>query len=46
MEQMQVEVEQEMENMRAQHAVEMRRLKDIIERLQRGSNASTSNNPE
>lgn len=43
MEQMQVEVEQEMENMRVQHAVEMRRLKDIIERLQRGPTSSGSN---
>jgi MerR family transcriptional regulator/heat shock protein HspR len=44
MEQMQLEVEEEMEKMRNQHALEMRRLKDIIERLQRGPNAS--NGPE
>src|SRR5690242_15228793 len=43
MEQMQVEVEQEMENLRMQHAIEMRRLKDIIERLQRGPTSSGSN---
>lgn len=40
MEQMQVELEQEMEVLRTQHASEMRRLKDIIERLQRGSNSN------
>jgi MerR family transcriptional regulator/heat shock protein HspR len=45
MEQMQIEVEQEMENLRMQHAIEMRRLKDIIERLQRGP-TSSGNNPE
>jgi MerR family transcriptional regulator, heat shock protein HspR len=44
MEQMQVELEQEMEDLRTQHASEMRRLKDIIERLQRGPNASSSSN--
>ena len=37
MEQMQIELEQEMAHMRDQHAAETRRLKDIIERLQRGS---------
>jgi MerR family transcriptional regulator, heat shock protein HspR len=37
MEQMQGELEQEMTQLRDQHAAEMRRLKDIIERLQRGS---------
>lgn len=37
MEQMQGEIEAEMERMREQHAAETRRLKDIIERLQRGS---------
>jgi MerR family transcriptional regulator/heat shock protein HspR len=42
MEQMQIEIEQEMENLRLQHATEMRRLKDIIERLQRGSTSSSS----
>jgi len=44
MEQMQVELEQEMQALRNQHASEMRRLKDIIERLQRGSNASSNSN--
>ncbi len=44
MEQMQVELEQEMEDLRTQHASEMRRLKDIIERLQRGSNAGSNSN--
>ncbi len=42
MEQMQEELEQEMTLLRDQHASETRRLKDIIERLQRG--ASTSPN--
>jgi len=37
MEQMQLELEQEMTRMRDQHAAETRRLKDIIERLQRSS---------
>lgn len=37
MEQMQLDLEAEMQQMREQHAAEMRRLKDIIERLQRGS---------
>src|SRR5438876_7989876 len=37
MEQLQLELEQEMMRMRDQHAGESRRLKDIIERLQRGS---------
>src|SRR6266849_1951058 len=37
MEQMQQELEQEMAHMRDQHAAETRRLKDIIERLLRGS---------
>jgi MerR family transcriptional regulator/heat shock protein HspR len=45
MEQMQVELEREMENLRNQHASEMRRLKDIIERLQRGPNVSSNSNP-
>jgi MerR family transcriptional regulator/heat shock protein HspR len=35
MEQMQVDLEQQMQDLRDQHATEMRRLKDIIERLQR-----------
>ena len=37
MEQMQAEVEFQMQQMRDQHAAEMRRLKEIIERLQKGS---------
>jgi len=37
MEQMQQELEREMERMQAQHVAETRRLKEIIERLQRGS---------
>jgi MerR family transcriptional regulator/heat shock protein HspR len=37
MEQMQVDLEAEMQQLRDQHALEMRRLKDIIERLQKGS---------
>jgi MerR family transcriptional regulator/heat shock protein HspR len=37
MEQMQEELEQEMTRLRDQHASETRRLKEIIERLQRGS---------
>ncbi len=44
MEQMQVELEQEMQALRNQHASEMRRLKDIIERLQRGPNTSSNSN--
>lgn len=44
MEQMQVELEQEMQTLRNQHASEMRRLKDIIERLQRGPNTSSNSN--
>lgn len=36
-EQLQEELEAEMRQMREQHALETRRLKDIIERLQRGS---------
>ena len=39
MEQMQVALDQEIEQMREQHANETRRLKDIIERLQRGAGA-------
>ena len=42
MEQMQEELEQAMTQLRDQHAVEMRRLKEIIERLQRSSNSSES----
>jgi MerR family transcriptional regulator/heat shock protein HspR len=37
MEQMQLELEQEMKQLQDQHAAETRRLKAIIERLQRGS---------
>ena len=37
MEHMQEELEQEMARLRDQHMVETRRLKEIIERLQRGS---------
>ena len=37
MEQMQLELEQEMVRIQDQHVAETRRLKDIIERLQRGS---------
>jgi len=37
MEQMQLELEQEMARIQDQHVAETRRLKDIIERLQRGS---------
>jgi MerR family transcriptional regulator/heat shock protein HspR len=37
METMQDELTQEMGMLREQHAAEMRRLKDIIERLQRGT---------
>jgi MerR family transcriptional regulator, heat shock protein HspR len=39
MEQMQVALDQEIEQIREQHANETRRLKDIIERLQRGPSA-------
>lgn len=39
MEQMQDDLEREMMQLRDQHAAETRRLKEIIERLQRGSNA-------
>jgi MerR family transcriptional regulator/heat shock protein HspR len=37
MEQLQVNLDQEMTRLRDQHAAETRRLKEIIERLQRGS---------
>jgi MerR family transcriptional regulator/heat shock protein HspR len=37
MEQMQAELDNKLERMTAQHAAETRRLKDIIERLQKGS---------
>ncbi len=39
MEKMQEELEQELGQLRDQHASETRRLKDIIERLQRGSSS-------
>src|SRR5690349_14956447 len=39
MEQMQLELEQEMARIQYQHLTETRRLKDIIERLQRGSSS-------
>ena len=39
MEQMQFELEQEMARIQDQHVTETRRLKDIIERLQRGSSS-------
>jgi MerR family transcriptional regulator/heat shock protein HspR len=39
MEQMKLELEQEMMRMQDQHAAETRRLKDIIERLQRRSSS-------
>ena len=39
MEQMQDDLEREMMQLRDQHAAETRRLKEIIERLQRGSNS-------
>jgi MerR family transcriptional regulator, heat shock protein HspR len=42
MEQLQQELEQEMILLRDQHASETRRLKEIIERLQRGTSAHTS----
>jgi MerR family transcriptional regulator, heat shock protein HspR len=38
MEQMQLALDIQIEQMREQHAGEMRRLKDIIERLQKGQN--------
>lgn len=37
MEQMQMDIETQMQQLRDQHATETRRLKDIIERLQKGS---------
>jgi MerR family transcriptional regulator/heat shock protein HspR len=44
MERLQEELEQEMTLLRDQHASETRRLKDIIERLQRGTSTSASSN--
>src|SRR5437667_3282248 len=42
MEQMQEEMEQEIRELHDQHIAETRRLKEIIERLQRGSSTSSS----
>ena len=44
MEQLQEELEQQMTLLRDQHASETRRLKEIIERLQRGTSPSTTSN--
>jgi MerR family transcriptional regulator/heat shock protein HspR len=44
MEQLQGELEQQMNLLRDQHASETRRLKEIIERLQRGNSASPTSN--
>ena len=43
MEQLQEELQREMTMLRDQHASETRRLKEIIERLQRGSSTSSNN---
>ncbi len=43
MEQMQNELEQEIAHLHDQHVSETRRLKEIIERLQRGSSGSSEN---
>lgn len=40
MEQMQIDMEQEIRDLHNQHVTETRRLKEIIERLQRGSSTS------
>lgn len=42
MEQMQIDMEQEIRDLHHQHVTETRRLKEIIERLQRGSSTSSS----
>lgn len=42
MEQMQIAMEQEIRDLHHQHVTETRRLKEIIERLQRGSSTSSS----
>jgi MerR family transcriptional regulator/heat shock protein HspR len=42
MEQMQIDMEQEIRELHNQHVTETRRLKEIIERLQRGSSTSSS----
>src|SRR5215469_4243891 len=44
MEQLQEELEQQMNLLRDQHASETRRLKEIIERLQRGASPPTTSN--
>jgi MerR family transcriptional regulator/heat shock protein HspR len=41
MEQMQIDMEQEIRDLHNQHVTETRRLKEIIERLQRGSSTSS-----
>jgi MerR family transcriptional regulator/heat shock protein HspR len=46
MEQLQDKLEQEMALLRDQHASETRRLKEIIERLQRGISAPNDNGPD
>ena len=46
MEQLQEELEQEMALLRDQHASETRRLKEIIERLQRGTSTSKDSGPD
>lgn len=45
MEEMQEQMEREIEQLQMQHAMETRRLKEIIERLQRGSSSSSSTPP-
>lgn len=42
MEEMQEQMEREIQELQMQHAMETRRLKEIIERLQRGSSSSPS----
>lgn len=46
MEQLQEELEQQMNMMRDQHASETRRLKEIIERLQRGASTPNDSGPD
>ncbi len=45
MEEMQEQMEREIEQLQMQHAMETRRLKEIIERLQRGSSPSPPTTP-
>ncbi len=45
MEEMQQQMEREIQELQMQHAMETRRLKEIIERLQRGSSSSSSAPP-